>query len=71
MKKSESVFTSFWFTLVMSVLAVVMLVNYVTLVAEGRSLLRFVGLVAWIIMAVYFIKTFMARLRERRHAQSE
>ena len=71
MKKNESVFTSFWFSLVMSVLAIVMLVNYTTLVVEGRTLLRIVGLVAWIIMVIYFIKTFLARLRERRQAQSE
>jgi len=54
----------------MSILAIVMLVNYTTLVVEGRSPLRIFGLVAWIMMAVYFIKTFLTRLRERR-ARSE
>ncbi len=71
MKKNESVFTSFWFTLVMSVLAIVMLVNYTRLAVEGITPLRIFGLIAWIVMAVYFIRIFLARLRERRQAQSE
>ncbi len=70
MKKNESVFTSFWFSLVMSVLAIVMLVNYTILVVEGITPLRIFGLIAWILMAIYFIRTFLARLRERRQTQS-
>jgi preprotein translocase subunit SecF len=69
MKNNESMFTSFWFTLVMSVLAIVMLVNYTRLVLEGITALRIFGLIAWIIMTIYFVRTFLARLRERRHAQ--
>ena len=70
MKNNESVFTSFWFTLAMSVLAIVMLVNYTRLVVEGITPLRIFGLIAWILMAIYFIRTFLARLRERRQAQA-
>ncbi len=70
MKQNESVFTSFWFTLAMSVLAIVMLVNYTRLVVDGITPLRIFGLIAWIVMAIYFIRTFLARLRERRQAQS-
>jgi membrane protein implicated in regulation of membrane protease activity len=71
MKKSDSIFTSFGFTLVMSVLAIVMLANYTRLVVDGITPLRIFGLVAWVFMAVYFIRTFLARARERRQAQSE
>ena len=66
MKKNESVFTSFWFTLAMSVLAIVMLVNYTRLVVEGITPLRLFGLVAWIGLSIYFIRTFLTRLRERQ-----
>ena len=50
----------------MSVLAIAMLVNYTMLVVEGITALRIFGLVAWIGMAIYFIRTFLARLRERQ-----
>jgi len=70
MKKNESMFRSFGFTLVMSVLAIAMLVNYTRLVVDGITPLRIFGLIAWIILAIYFIRIFLARLRERR-AQSE
>ena len=66
MTKNESVFTSFWFTLAMSVLAIAMLVNYTMLVVEGLTALRIFGLVAWIGMVIYFIRTFLTRLRERQ-----
>ena len=68
MKRNASVFTSFWFTFVMSVLAIVMLVDYTRLLLEEITALRVFGLVAWIGMAIYFIWTFLTRLRERRQA---
>ena len=64
-------FTSFWFSLVMSVLAIVMLVNYTRLVVDGITLLRMFGFIAWIVLTIYFVRMFLARLRERRQAHSE
>jgi len=71
MKKNQSLFTSFGFTFVMSVLAIVMLINYTKLVLEGITPPRIFGLVAWIIMTIYFVRTFLARLRERGQERSE
>jgi len=70
MKNNKSIFTSFGFTLVMSVLAIVMLINYTRLVVDGITPLRIFGLAAWIVMTIYFVRTFFARLRERK-ARSE
>ena len=70
MKKNQSIFTSFGFTLVMSVLAIVVLVNYTRLVVDGITLVRIFGLAAWIVLTVYFVRMFLARLRERRQDQN-
>ena len=68
MTKHQSFFTSFGFTLAMSLLAIVMIVNYTGLVLDGVTPLRIFGLIAWIMMAGYFFSTFLARRRERRRS---
>ena len=70
MTKEPSFFTSFGYTLVMSLLAIAMLVQYTTLVIDRVTAVRVFGLVAWIVMTIYFGGTFLTRLRERRQGPS-
>jgi ABC-type amino acid transport system permease subunit len=70
MEEQRSVFRSFWFSLVMGVVAIVMLSDYATTVVNGnRSPVKIVALLAWVYLAFYFVRTFLTRLRERRESR--
>jgi ABC-type transport system involved in cytochrome bd biosynthesis fused ATPase/permease subunit len=70
MEKRKSVFTSFWFSLVLGILAILMLADYATAVWNGdRSPRKIVVLIAWVYLTFFFVRTFLARLRERRESQ--
>ena len=63
----RSVFSTFWFSLILSIFAILMVVDYANVVlTENRSWLKILALFGWVWITIHFVRTFLDRLRERR-----
>lgn len=67
MKERRSPFKSFWWTLVMSIVSILMFAEYTRLVlTTDDSPRRVVVLFVWLVIAIIWTTMFLRRLKERR-----
>ena len=66
-EEKKSPFKSFWYTLVMSIVSILMFAEYTRLVlTTDDSPRRVVVLFVWLVIAIFWITMFFLRLKERR-----
>lgn len=68
-KEKESPFKSLRYTLVMSIISLVMLAEYTRLVVvTDQTPRRVVVLFLWLVIAVVWVTMFLVRLKERKRS---